>query len=165
MSLGLNVDTYKSTLPNNLDLKEDYGLSPTIGYKYLNYWGNLALRTGLFFEWKYPQINNPSAPTGERLIKLRSYYVAIPINLQFKIHSKWEVFGGYNPRVLLAKTCEDCGNFDDEGKVLVGYWNAGFTYRMSPKWSADVGFHNAQTESYKDLKINTAQILLNYSFD
>ncbi len=156
LGLGLNVDTYKDDLPSNLELKDDLTLAPTVGYKGLILWGNVGLRTGAFFEWKKLSVEDKAA---SETIDLTAYYASIPVNLQFNLNDKFALFGGISPRILLAKTCEDCGSFDDDSNYFVNYVNAGITYEFGPSFSMDFLFNHAQGENFEDLKINTAQVL------
>jgi hypothetical protein len=155
LGLGLNVDTYKDDLPANFKLKDDVTLAPTLGYKGIILWGNVGLRTGAFFEWKKVKVSAPSDS-----VDLTAYYVSIPVNLQFNVNDKIAVFGGISPRLLLSKTCKDCGSFDNDSNLLVNYLDAGFTYEFSNKFSMDFIFNHAQNENFENLKINTAQVLL-----
>jgi len=157
LGLGLNVDTYKDDLPSNYDLEEDLTLAPTLGYKGIILWGNVGLRTGAFFEWKKVKVEDKSGAVDE--IDLTAYYASIPVNLQFNLNDKIAIFGGISPRILLAKTCEDCGRFDDDSKYFVNYVNAGFTYEFGNTFSMDFVFNHAQGDNFEDLKINTAQVL------
>jgi hypothetical protein len=157
LGLGLNMDTYKDDLPSNLKLKDDLTLAPTLGYKGLILWGNVGLRTGAFIEWKKIKVEDKSG-AGET-IDLTAYYASIPINLQFNVNDKISVFGGISPRLLLSKTCEDCGTFDDDSKVFVNYLNAGFGYEFGNTFSMDFVFNHAQDDNFENLKINTAQVL------
>ena len=158
LGLGLNIDTYKDDLPSNFELKDDVTLAPTLGYKGVIRWGNVGLRSGAFFEWKKVKVEDKSGAIDT--IDLTAYYAAIPVNLQFNLNDKISIFGGITPRLLLSKTCEDCGTFDDDSNVFVNYLNAGFGYEFGNTFSMDVVFNHAQDENFEDLKINTAQVLL-----
>lgn len=155
LGFGLNVDTYKDDLPANFKLKDDVTLAPTLGYKGIILWGNVGLRTGAFFEWKKVKVDGPTDT-----IDLTAYYASIPINLQFNVNDKIAVFGGVSPRLLLSKTCKDCGSFDDDSNLFVNYLNAGFTYEFGNTFSMDFIFNHAQNDNFEKLKINTAQVLL-----
>ena len=159
LGLGLNIDTYKDDLPSNFDLKDDLTFAPTLGYKGIILWGNVGLRTGAFFEWKKVEVKDKNAGN---TTDLTSYYASIPINLQFNLNDKIAIFGGISPRILLAKTCDDCGKFDDDSKYLVNYVNAGVTYEFNQDFSMDLIFNHAQADNFENLKINTAQALLNW---
>lgn len=156
LGLGANVDTYKDDLPSNFELEDDISLAPTLGYKGIILWGNVGLRTGAFFEWKKVKVEDKGA---NDTIDLTAYYAAIPLNLQLNLNDKLAVFGGISPRILLSKTCEDCGNFDDDSNIFVNYVNAGVTYEFGNTFSMDFIFNHAQGENFEDLKINTAQVL------
>lgn len=110
-------------------------------------------------EWKKVEVENNAVPSSED-IELTAYYAAIPLNLQFNLNQKWSIFGGFTPRLLLAKTCDNCGSFDDDSKYLVNYGNAGISYAFGSTFSMDVGFNQAFNENFNDLKINSAQILM-----
>lgn len=159
---GANIDTFKSDLPGGYELEDDMGFSPTIGMKGLAFWGNIGFRTGLFLEWKDAQVENSAAPAGEQSIDLKSYYAVVPLNLQFNINEQWAVFGGLAPRVLLAKTCDDCGRFDDDANYFVNFSNAGVTYKFNDKFSMDVNFQHGLSETFDGLKVNTGQLLFFY---
>lgn len=158
LGLGLNIDTYKDDLPPKYDLQENLTLAPTVGYKGIILWGNVGLRTGAFFEMKKVKVKEKTG--GQDMIDLTAYYASIPVNLQFNLNEKIAVFGGLSPRLLLSKTCEECGNFDDDSNVFLNYLNAGFTYEFGKTFSMDFIFNHAQDENFDDLKINTAQVLL-----
>lgn len=159
---GLNIDTYKEDFPANLDLEDDLTLAPTLGYKGVILWGNVGFRTGVFAEYKKINVENSAAPAGEQDYELTAYYATVPLNLQINLNPKWSIYGGFMPRVLLAKTCEQCGTFDDDSKILANYSNLGFGFKMSRNWSMDINFQQALDDNFEDVKINTAQVLLFY---
>jgi opacity protein-like surface antigen len=162
LGLGINGDTFKSDLPAGQDVKNDYGLGLTLGLKSSVFWGNVGLRSGVFAEYKKVTIEDDFAAPGADDVDLTAYYASIPVNLQFNLNDRWSIFGGIIPRILLAKSCDSCGRFDDDSKILVNYTNLGIGYEMSEKFSVDVSFQQAQDDNFKDLKINTAQVLLLY---
>jgi hypothetical protein len=155
LGFGLNVDSYKSDLPAGQELNKDISFAPTIGLKSLAFWGNVGFRTGAFLEWK----NLDVEVDGSSDVDLTAYYAAIPLNLQFNLNEKWAIFGGLNPRILLAKTCEKCGSFDDDSEVFVNYSNAGISYRFGERFNMDLIFNHALDDNFENLKINTAQAL------
>lgn len=159
LGLGLNIDTFKDDLPPNLDLRNDIALAPALGYKGVILWGNVGIRTGAFFEWKKVDVENSAAGPSDDDIDLTAYYAAIPINLQFNLNQAWSFFGGITPRVLLAKTCDNCGSFDDDSKYLTNYANGGISYKFGNTFSMDAIINHALGENFEDLKINTAQVL------
>lgn len=156
LGLGLNIDTYKEDLPSSLELEDDISLAPTLGYKGILLWGNVGLRTGAFFEWKKVSVEEK---TTSDTSDLTAYYATVPLNLQFNLNDKLAIFGGISPRLLLSKTCEDCGTFDDDSKFFVNYVNAGVSYAFGSTFSMDFIFNHAQNENFENLKINTAQVL------
>lgn len=159
--LGLNINTYREDLPDRYNLEDNTTLGLTAGWKTVGRWGNIGFRTGAFFEYTRVSVDDRQGPNAE----LKSYYAAIPLNLQLDIvDNVFSVFGGVTPRLLLAKSCRDCGSFDDDGEIFNNSWNAGITWEFNPRWSADFVFHHALTENYKDIKINTAQAVLFYKF-
>jgi len=162
LGLGINGDTFKSDLPAGQDVENDYGLGLTLGVKSSVFWGNVGLRSGVFAEYKKVTIEDDFAGAGRGDIDLTAYYAAIPVNLQFNVNDRWSIFGGIIPRILLAKSCDSCGRFDDDSKILVNYTNLGIGYEMSEKFSVDVSFQQAQDDNFEDLKINTAQVLFLY---
>lgn len=162
--LGLNVDTVKEDLPGNLDLQDEISLAPTFGWRHVRRYGNFGIRTGILGEWKNLDVKDKSAAAGEDDIQLRAYYAAIPLNIQFFVNEKWAIFGGITPRLLLAKTCESCGSFNDDYNFFTNYTNAGITYMMGQKFGADVVFNHATSENFEDIKINTTQVLFHYRF-
>lgn len=157
LGLGLNVDTFKDDLPSNFELEDDVNLAPTLGYKGIILWGNIGLRTGAFFEWKKVKVEDKSGAIDT--IDLTAYYANIPVNLQFNLNDKIAIFGGISPRILLSKTCEDCGTFDDDSTYFVNYINGGVSYEFGNTFSMDLVFNHAQDDNFEDLKINTAQVL------
>jgi hypothetical protein len=155
LGFGLNIDTYKADLPSGQELNNDISFAPTIGLKSLALWGNVGFRTGAFLEWKSVDVDI----AGGEDVDLTAYYASIPLNLQFNLNEKWAIYGGLNPRVLLAKTCEQCGTFDDDSMVLVNYSNAGINYRFGERFNMDFIFNHALGDNFENLKINTAQVL------
>ena len=162
IGIGAHLDTVKEDLPANFDLKNETSPAATIGWRAIALWGNIGIRTGAFLEFKDVDIKDRAAPAGEDDIELRAYYAAIPLNLHFKLNNDWAFFGGITPRVLLAKTCEDCGRFDEDEKIIVNYYSGGLAYMFNNKLGADLVFHNAASEAFKGIKINTAQVLFHY---
>lgn len=160
--LGINLNTYKEDLPNQYELEDDQTLGLTAGWKTVGRWGNIGFRTGAFFEYARVSVDDKLGTNPN--IELKSYYAAIPLNLQFDVIDSLSIFGGLTPRILLAKTCEDCGEFDDDGTTFVNYTNFGVTWNFSRNWSADFVFNHAIQENYENIKINTAQALLFYKF-
>lgn len=158
LGIGLNVDTHKDDLPARFELKDDVTLAPTLGYKGIILWGNIGFRTGAFLEWKKVEIKDKSGTP--ETIELTAYYATVPLNLQFNINDKIAIFGGISPRFLISKTCENCGSFDDDSKLLINYFNAGVTYEFGNTFSMDFNINHAQSDNFEDLKINTAQILM-----
>lgn len=160
---GLNINTYKEDLPNQYDLEDDLTLGATAGWKTIGRWGNLGFRTGAMFEYQRVSIDDTGSNPN---IDLKSFYVAVPLNLQFEVvDDAIAIFGGITPRVLLAKTCEDCGTFDNDGNFLTNYANGGITWKFADRWSADFIFNHALGDNFEDLKINTAQAILFYEFE
>jgi hypothetical protein len=162
LGLGLNIDTYKADLPGNQELKNDFSLRPTLGIQGIILLGNVGLRSGAFFEWKKVEVKDKSAPSSENDIDLTAYYVAIPVNLQFNLNESWSIFGGVTPRILISKTCDQCGSFDNDSRTFVNYSNIGLSHKFSKAFSADVAFNQALQDNFKDLKINTLQLLLSW---
>jgi hypothetical protein len=162
LGLGVNFDTYQSDLPANYDLERNHAFAPALGFKAMSFWGNVGFRSGVFLEYKRAELENETAPAGQRDIDLTAYYAAIPLNLQFNLHDNWAIYGGIMPRFLMAKTCDNCGGFDDRSNFMVNYGNAGVTYNMNERFSVDVGFQHALNDNFDDLKINTAQVMFFY---
>lgn len=162
IGLGFNLDTVKSDLPDTFRFKNEYSPAATIGWRAIALWGNVGIRTGAFFEFKNVQIKNESAPLNNNSIDLRGYYAAIPVNLLFQINNRWAFFGGITPRILLAKTCDHCGTFNEDEQIVVNNYNGGIAYMFNNKLGLDVVFHNGADEYFKNIKINTTQLLLHY---
>lgn len=160
--IGVNLNTYKEDLPNQYELESNNTLGLTAGWKTIGHWGNLGFRTGAFFE--YTRVSLDDKTGGNPNIELKSYYAAIPLNLQFDILDSFWIFGGVTPRILLSKTCEDCGDFDDDGTTIVNSSNFGVTWEFSKNFSADFIVNHALQENYEKIKINTAQAILFYKF-
>lgn len=159
--IGVNLNTYKEDLSNQYELENDTTLGLTAGYKTIGRWGNIGFRTGAFFEYTRVSVDDTS---GNPNVELKSFYAAIPLNLQFDIIDEISIFGGLTPRILLAKTCEDCRQFDDDGATFVNYTNFGVTWNFARNWSADFVFNHSIQDNYEDIKINTAQAILFYEF-
>ncbi len=123
-------------------------------------WDNFGFRTGAFAEWKKISLINKSAPAGQDEIELTAYYLAVPLNIQFNPMKELSVFGGLNPRLLLAKRCEQCGSYDNSVDYLVNYYNLGAAYEFTNDFSGEVSFQQAMGENFDDLGINTAQAML-----
>jgi hypothetical protein len=164
LGAGLNLNTYSDELPPQLSRDQGFTLAPTLGFKSLARWGNVAFRTGAFFEWKRVNLENRTAP-GLNDIELRAYYVAIPINLQFELNPRFAVFGGITPRVLLTGTCRNCVNYNDDFSNLVNYYNAGVTYYFDNAFSLDLLVHQAQSDNVSNLRINAGQLILYWRFE
>lgn len=160
LGAGMNLDTFNDDLPNQYKLDGKFRFGPTAGLKATYMWENIGFRTGAFAEWKKISIVNKSAPAGRDEIDLTAYYIAVPLNLQFNPTKDLSIFGGLNPRLLLAKTCEDCGSYDNDVEYLVNYYNFGASYEFSKEFSAEVSFQQAMGENFEDLGINTAQAMI-----
>jgi hypothetical protein len=160
LSAGFHLDTYQSDLPQRYRNESNFNLAATAGLKTLALWGNIGFRTGAFLEFKRARATDRQA-VPEANVEATAYYLAVPLNLQFNLNESLAVFGGYAPRLLLARRCERCGDFDDS-ELLVNYANAGFTWRFNDRWSTDVSFHHALSDNFKNYKISSTQVLLNY---
>lgn len=161
--IGLNINTYKEDLPQQFDLEDDMTFGATAGWKAIGRWGNLGFRTGAFFEYQSVSVDDKAGANPN--LDLKSYYVAIPLNLQFNILDSLAIFGGVTPRLLLSKTCEDCGTFAEDDNFLTNYANAGVTWKFADRWSVDFLVNNALQDNFKDIQINTAQAILFYEFE
>jgi hypothetical protein len=158
LGVGANVDTYEEDLPARLDIEDDYRFAPTIGWKHTIMWDNFGFRTGIFAEWKKLAIEDKAA--GQDDIDLTAYYVAIPLNAQFSLMKALSIFGGITPRVLVSKSCADCGSFDDDEEMVYNSYNFGVAWAFSQKFSLEVNFNRGAGDAFKDLGFNTTQVLI-----
>lgn len=159
LGLGVNVDTYKTDLEDRFDLEEDYGWSPAVGFKTIFLWGNVGLRTGAIFEWKKFTVEDKGVGATDD-VDVTGYYVGIPLDLQFNLNNKLSIYGGLAPRILLAKSCDHCGSFDDDSDIFINYANGGIAYMFGDTFSVDLSFNHSLQDNFENIEINTAQFMM-----
>lgn len=160
LGAGLNIDTFTEELSDRFDLQEEMGLSPVIGWKSTFLWDNVGFRTGVYGEYKNISLDDDLAAPGKDDVSITAYYLSAPLNLLFKATDNFSFFGGVTPRLLVLKSCDNCKSYDDSPNMISSAYNIGGAYEFGNDVSLEVNFLQGISESFDDIKINTAQALV-----